>query len=261
MFSAVAHILGRSLPQDLIHGIEAFLCGAKPPTAGVRKKLSELGARGMFELKGAKAAELQLQRPRFMAELLRRAGFAGWCLLIDEVELIGRYGPLQRALSYAELARWLGLAGDLRIPGLHATCAISDDFAERVIGDRQDDEKLPERLRNRGQPRLAELALAAMAAIRSPHRLHAPSSNDLPRHAATVQRCYSAAYGWDAPAPTIAALRASQTMRHHIRGWITEWDMLRLEGTRTAIQVAPIGTDYSEDDALSEAAADDSDSG
>ena len=261
VFAAVAHLLARSLPPDLIHGIESFLCGAKPPTAQVRAKLAELGARGMFDLTGAKAAELTVQRPRFVSELIRYAGYAGWCLLIDEVELIGRYGPLQRANSYVELARWLGLAEETRIPGLHATCTISDDFTDRVIGDRMDDEKLPERLINKGRPREAELASTAMAAIRAPLKLHHLQSSDLPRHAAKLQACYSAAYAWDAPEATIAPPRARQTMRHHIRGWITEWDMLRLQGARTAIQVAPIGSDYSEDETIAVATLDESDSG
>lgn len=91
----------------------------------------------MFELTGTKAAELALQRPRFMAQLIRFAGFAEWCVLIDEIELIGRYGPLQQANAYAELARWLGLSPGSQIPGLHVTGAITDDFASQVINDRQ----------------------------------------------------------------------------------------------------------------------------
>jgi len=58
----------------------------------------------MFALKPPPAAELTGQLIRFVPLLFRAAGCAGWCLLLDEVELIGRYTPLQRALSYA----WLG---------------------------------------------------------------------------------------------------------------------------------------------------------
>ena len=263
VFAAVTHLLARNLPADLLHGIEAFLCGAKPPSALVRKKLAELGARGIFDLTGTKAAELQVQRPRFMAQLIRHAGFAGWCLLIDEIELIGRYGPLQRANAYAELARWLGLADNGGVPGLHVTGAITEDFIANVINDRQDDERLPERLRNKGLPRQAEMASAAMRTIREAqnHQLAAPLEGDLHRHAATLRGCYAAAYSWQAPAPTMAARRTSLTVRQHIRGWITEWDMLRLHGTYAGVEMSQITSDYSENADVSNPPADDADNG
>ena len=246
VFAAVTHLLARGLAPELMHGIEAFLCGAKPPTAPVRKSLSALGARGMFDLGGVNAAALQLQRPRFMAQLIRAAGFSGWCVLIDEVELIGRYGPVQRATAYAELARWLGLASEHRVPGLHATCAITDDFADQVINARQDDEKLPERLRQKGLPRTAEMASAAIRVIQGARLLRAPADDDLARHGEILRGCYAAAYGWTTPAAILAERHTNRTMRHHVRGWITEWDMLRLQGIRTGVDVSPITTDYTE---------------
>ena len=261
LFSAVAHLLARPLPQELRHGIEAFLCGGKPPTAAVRNKLAQLGARGLFDLTGAKAAALALQRPRFMTRLFQHAGFAGWCLLIDEVELIGRYGPLQRALAYAELAIWLGFAPDRRLPGLHTVCAISDDFADVVINARQDDEKLPERLRNRGSHQAADLAVKALAAIRhaSTHAaLRPPDDADLRRREATLRGCYTMAYGWVAPMAAILPRENTRTMRHHIRGWVTEWDMLRLGGTRAGIEVTALAADYTENADLETPAVDDS---
>ncbi len=246
VFAAVTHILARNLPSDLVQGIESFLAGGKPPSAGVRLKLADLGAKGMFDLSGVKAAELQVQRPRFMAQLIHAAGFAGWCVLLDEVELIGRYGPVQRATAYAELARWLGQP----VPGLHVTGAITDDFASEVIDVRCDDEKLPERLRNRGLPRQAELAVAAMDLIRKAPTLAAPRDADLLRHAAILRDCYTTAYSWPAPPATVAERRANRTMRHHVRGWITEWDMLRLEGSSTGLDVTTAATNYSENDDL-----------
>ena len=246
VFAAVTHLLARNLPAELVHGIEAFLCGAKPPTSPVRRHLSALGARGMFDLGGVNAGALQLQRPRFMAQLIRAAGFAGWCVLIDEVELIGRYGPMQRAAAYSQLARWLGLEPQFRVPGLHATFAISDDFADAVINARQDDEKLPERLQQKGQPHLAEMASAAIRAIQSTTLLRTPDNDDLKRYSETVRGCYSAAYDWNAPAPVLLERRTNLTLRHHVRSWITEWDMLRLQGTSTGVDVSMIDTDYTE---------------
>ena len=78
-------------------------------TRAIRQALVAAGAGRAFSLKPLPAAELTEQLTRFVPLLFRAAGYAGWCILLDEIELIGRYTPLQRALSYAWLAAWLGL--------------------------------------------------------------------------------------------------------------------------------------------------------
>ena len=40
---------------------------------------------------------------RFVLELVKAAGYRGWIVLIDEIELVANYSVLQRARSYAEL--------------------------------------------------------------------------------------------------------------------------------------------------------------
>jgi len=246
VFAAMLHLLGRPLPADLLRRMENFLAGGKPPGPPLRQALAEGGARSLFDLRGITEATLALQRERFAPLLFRAAGFAGWCVLIDEVELIGRYAPLQRARAYAELARWLGLAGAPALPGLYVAAAITDDFASEVIEGRQDGEKLPERLRLKGAPRQAELALAAMRAIASAPVLNPPSEADLLRHAETLRASYATAYGWEAPSLPIGERRANRTMRHHIRGWITQWDVLRLQGRQTGLELGTVSANYAE---------------
>ena len=63
--------------------------------------------------------------PRLMAA----AGYAGWVLLVDEVELIGRYSFKQRARSYAELARWAGKLEPARLPGPGGGLRDHPDFS------------------------------------------------------------------------------------------------------------------------------------
>jgi hypothetical protein len=210
----------------------------------------------MFDLAPVPPADLVRQRQRFMPHLFRAAGFAGWVVLIDEVELIGRYSPLQRALAYVELQQWLGLDEGLRIPGLFGVAAISDDFANVVIDARQDEQKLAERLRLRKETRAADLALASMQAIRNAERLRAPTDADLIRHEAAIRACYEEAYGWQARPADIAERRANRTLRHHIRGWITQWDMLRVAGVHTGVTERALTSDYSENDLLTEAPLD-----
>ena len=65
---------------------------------------------GARHVRAAAATEAALaqQRMRFAPLLFRAAGYAGWCVLLDEVELIGRYAPLQRALRLCRAGRLAG---------------------------------------------------------------------------------------------------------------------------------------------------------
>jgi hypothetical protein len=53
--------------------------------------------------------------------------------------------------------------------------------------------------------------------------------------------------------------RANRTIRHHIRGWITQWDVLRLQGRATGLELSCLPPNYGESADLTEAppAADD----
>ena len=251
IFAAVLFLLRRQLSVDLLRSIEAFLAGGKLPGVQLRQALSQAGARGTFDLRATENV-LGPQRERFAPLLFRAAGFAGWCVLFDEVELIGRYSPLQRARAYAELGRWLGLAGAGRVPGLHVAAAITDDFASEVINGRQDDEKLPERLRLKGMAPEAGRALAAMRAIEAAPALRPPLETDLARYAETLRRSYGMAYDWNAPPLPVGERRANRTMRHHVRGWVTQWDVLRLEGHATRLELGTVPANYAETADLNE---------
>jgi hypothetical protein len=56
-----------------------------------------------------------------------------------------------------------------------------------------------------------------------------------------------------APSPLEPKERpTTRTMRHHIRGWITQWDMLRLYGRRASVDVEAMRAGYEERDDLAE---------
>ena len=124
------------------------------------------------------------QRIQFLTALLHAAGYAGWCLLFDEVELIGRYTPLRRALAYAWLATWLGPGGARAWPGIVAAYAITDDFVTAVIDERDDRNRLPDRLKlkeRHHEARLATVAMAHIAQTVRTHRLRVPGIDELAR--------------------------------------------------------------------------------
>jgi len=150
---------------EVLDQIARFLAGGKLALAQVKQWLRADDAHKMFTLKPVKPAELALQRLRFVPRVMVVASYCGWCVLLDEVELIGRYSLLQRGRSYAEMARWLGLDPAIAIPGIATVVAVTDDFADRVIGDRLDDQKIPERLLAKGNRELARLAELGMRAL------------------------------------------------------------------------------------------------
>jgi len=149
IFAAGVFLLRRAATApEMLRRIARLWSGAKVSMPAIRQALTAAGAGRMFPLK-AVAAEFTGHLARFVPLLFRAADYAGWCILLDEVELIGRYTPLQRALAYAGLSALLGLEGARRLPGVVTAYAITDDFATAVINARLDPLPLAERASSR----------------------------------------------------------------------------------------------------------------
>ncbi len=134
IFFATLHLYEESNDFDLKSEIEAFWAGDKIKVASVKGGLKQIGQAGRYKFKAPKVADLPPQRLRFAIELIKSAGYRGWVVLLDEMELIGSYSILQRGRSYAEVAHWMGrIAGDA-FPGLIVVRAVTDDFAAEIIG-------------------------------------------------------------------------------------------------------------------------------
>jgi hypothetical protein len=256
IFAACLFLLRRaSTTPNVLHRIARLWAGAKVGTRVIRQALVAAGAGRAFSFKPLPAAELTEQLTRFVPLLFRAAGYAGWCILFDEIELIGRYTPLQRALSYAVLGGLLGLDGARRFPGIVTAYAITDDFVAAVISARQDSEKLPERLTLKGRSAEAAVALSAIRHIErtvQQNRLLPPTVNDLTACHDKVQRLYSAAYDWPASPLPRPERTATRTLRQYIKGWITQWDLRRLGGGNVLLVADSIASNYTEDATLAE---------
>ena len=256
VFAAILLLLRRpGVPPEALHRCERFLAGGRVTSTSFKQALANIGAARQFDLRMPTASDLTRQRIAFASRMFRAAGYAGWCVLLDEVELIGRYSPLQRALAYAWLARWLGLEGTTAFPGIVTTYAITDDFVAAVIEQRQDEEKLPERLRLKGRREDADLALAAMRHIMDTvrrHRLPPPGLEELARDCLRLREIYEQAYDWRTPEPPPPERTATRTMRQYIKAWITQWDLERLTGSHVGIVERSLGSNYEEDADLGE---------
>ncbi len=256
LFAACVFLLRRPATEPaMLRRIGRLWGGARVSLPAIRQALSAASAGRLFALRAVAAGEMPGHLARFLPLLFRAAGYAGWCVLLDEVELIGRYTPLGRALAYAELAAWLGLDAGRRVPGVACAYAVTDDFAAAVINARLDSERLPERLTLKGRTAEARMALAGIRHVERTvqgHRLVPPSTEELRACHDKVLRLYSAAHAWPAPPLPVGERTSTRSMRQYIKGWITQWDLRRLDGAAVGLVSEGIESNYSEEASLAE---------
>lgn len=251
LFAALLHLIPRqqTSPEN-VQQIGRFFEAGKISLAQVRQWLRATGAHKLFNVKPVKAPELTRQRLKFVPQLMKAAGYGGWCILLDEVELIGRYSVLQRGRSYAELARWLGLDLEYGLPGIVSVAAVTDDFKDRVIGDKRDDELVPAKLLEKGERENASLATSGIRALSTNGEitlLRAPDEAALESSLEKIRSFYEKSYAWMPPHTPIGESRTSKSMRQYIKSWITSWDLQRLYGVKSEIVLDTVFTVYSED--------------
>ena len=243
---------------ELSHRMIRFWAGDPLTDAEIKRYLKSCDANASYRFERVSPMEMALQRFKFVSRLMIAAGYSGWILLIDEAEIIGRYSFKQRAQSYAELARWLGRLeassfADLGYKsGLAAVMALTDDFQSAILDEKGDREKVPEKLRETGSEtdlvlgRQAEQGMRLIECDRIP--LVGPYDQLVEDIYHKIRAIHGAAYGWDPPqVPTIERL-SSTRMREYVKGWITEWDLKRLDpNQQVEIELTEIKQDYSED--------------
>jgi hypothetical protein len=248
LFAALLYLIPRRQtdPGDLAR-IARFFAGGKLNIGVIKAWLREAGAARLFPFTRMREGDLALQRLLFAPRLLVAGGYAGWCILLDEVELIGRYTPLQRGRSYAELVRWLGSDQTVCLPGVVTVAAVTDDFAAQMFDRKRDDELVPPRLEQRGLAAEAALARTGIARLRrQEYTLLPPDEAALRRHLDMIGGLYREAYDWIPPNGEIGRQEASRSMRQYVKSWITAWDIARLYGETAQIAAGTIATDYSE---------------
>ncbi|MDZ4801318.1 MAG: BREX system ATP-binding domain-containing protein [Bryobacteraceae bacterium] len=236
--------------HELRDQIIRFWAGDKLPVSNIRKRLRQINE--SYPAGHLNARELAIERFRFASRLIRAAGYAGWLLLIDEVELIGSYSVLQRAKSYIEIARLMNVAEDSGY-GAWPVLAITEDYGRAVLQDKCDLEKIPGMLAQRalhsGDPD-SEDAKAGMRILNTGGlSLKRPDENVLDETYETIRGLYSRAYRWEAPVLDTVIRGHSTPLRSYIRAWITEWDLSRLYGEHiTGIETESYRNTYTEDD-------------
>ncbi len=243
--------------------IISFWSGDPLSTAELRRWLRDQGEGTSYRLEKAVAKDLWLARFRFVSRLMVAAGYSGWVLLVDEVELIGRYSFKQRAKSYAELGRWAGRLQGEACPGLATVFAITRNFTKDVLEDRNDMEVVPGKLRSSGIEADRLLASPAERGMRFIDReaqwLTEPEPATIHQAKQDIQEIHARAYGWSPPGLASEERLERTLMRQYVRRWINEWDLKRLYPEHEVhMIVEELKMDYSEDRELEKPAEDDS---
>ena len=237
--------------EELRDRIIRFWAGDKLSVTEIRGFLRGHGASSAYRVNGVREAELSRQRFRFVSRLARAAGYRGWMVLFDEVELIGRYTIGQRAKCYAEIARWVrGDRDDMSAP-IGTVFATVDDFETEVLVGKNDSVLVPQRLRASGSVAdeiLASLAETGMRIIGHEQvRLQPPAQEELDRTYNRLREIHGEAFAWDPPAVSGLERLPSNRMRQYVRAWITEWDLRRLDPTyEPEIEATRLVVDLSE---------------
>ena len=268
MFPASLLLHERSNDGKLNVRIEYFWGGDRIRIGQINEELKRIGQRQSYSFRAPKAAELPPQRLRFFVELIKAAGYKGWVVLLDEIELVGSYSQLQRGRSYAELTRWLGQVIEESYPGLVVVGTVTDDFALEIIqpdGKKKDRDYVGAKL---ASTRYAELEARAETGMRLLEReclsLNIPTNDDVQNTVEKLRQIYSAAYGWAAPVLESSAGGAGyqNRMRYKVRAAINEWDLLRLlPGSRPETEMAEFRHGYEENVDLERESKDDDGNG
>ena len=204
VFPASLLVHERSNELELNRDIEAFWAGDRIRVGKVKDGLKEIRQQHSFSFRAPRAGDLPPQRLRFATELIKGAGYRGWVILLDEIELVGQYSLLQRARSYAELARWLGHTIGESYPGLVVVGTVTADYALANISpeasSKKDGDYVGPRLRDRGNDIGAARAEKAMRMLeRECTPLSTPDEADMNDTLNTLRYIYSRAYGWKHP--------------------------------------------------------------
>ena len=233
MFPASLLVHERSRDLELNSDIEYFWAGDRIKISRVKDGLRQIGQMQSYSFRAPRAAELHPQRLRFAIELIKAAGYKGWVVLLDEIELVGSYSLLQRGRSYAELTRWLGKATSEPYPGLVVVGTVTEDYASAIIspdGEKKDRDYVVPKLRARYGDIVDRANIGMDLLERECIPLNPPTDAEVRDMVEKLREIYTHAYGWDAPVLQRETRGAGyqNRMRYKVRASINEWDLLRL---------------------------------
>ena len=206
---------------ELVDQLYDFWDGG-PPQLSVWKRLLRDVDEDKPPIRSVPVAELAEHRFRFAATVLRAAGYKGWFVALDEVELIASFSLRARAKAYATLAFLFGAPHEGKATGRwFAVAAVTEDLAPMLFKKRDDIGNIKDRFRF--EPDFVARALTgAVTLLDDARRIRLAEPTDatlLSAHDA-IRELYSRAYSY----PASQAFRPgdvrpkSKSMRSYVRG-------------------------------------------
>ena len=133
---------------------------------------------------------------RLIDWLIQKAGFAGWLILIDEVELIGKFGKGARSQAYANMGRMI----EGKLPHALSVWALAANFFSDVLIRRNDREECPRWLSARQkEEERAPWSEAALDALLEAKLLDPLTSAQIKALVQQIHELHQEAYAWSAP--------------------------------------------------------------
>ena len=133
---------------------------------------------------------------RLIDWLIQKAGFAGWLILVDEVELIGKFGKGARSQAYANMGRLI----EGKLPHTLSVWALAANFFSDVLIRRNDREECPRWLSARQkEEERAHWSEAALDALLEAKLLDALTSAQIKALVQQIHELHQEAYAWSAP--------------------------------------------------------------
>lgn len=196
---------------------------------------------------------------RFLTFLLRRTGYKGWVILVDEVELLSKLGIGSRGQAYINLAALLGLnKKQAPLSGIYLVLALASPFVRGALlaEGRNDLAKVPEWLSDPRRNRVDEVPLAT-ATMRSIINDSVPleplTEQNIEAILARLEEYHNLAYGWNGKMDRAfvrakALAQASNPTRTTIRAALEYLDLLYQYGKPPHIEVRAPDTDSLKED-------------
>jgi len=184
----------------------------------------------------------------FMSTLFRRLGYAGWVILFDEAELIGRLGKKARVKSYRAMQEFLQPPAELE--AVFSLFAFSSSFTEEVIDKKHEFENAEEIFAD--DPAALKAAKATLNEVIDAPELASLSRTEILQVLESIQRFHGQAYDWKPQIDTETLYTGTEgagyLLRTRIRAAIELLDQLYQYGEAGKIKITELGKEHFEED-------------
>lgn len=188
----------------------------------------------------------------FMSHLFRQKKYAGWLILFDEAELLGRLPKKARMKCYREMQRFLDPGPQLE--GVFSLFAMSSSYAEDVIDKKHEFDNAEECFAE--DQKSKEDALASLNAILKAPELAPLNREEISGILLRIQEFHGKAYGWTPQISAETLYRTSEAggylLRTKIRTAIELLDQLYQYGEAGGIRITELGKESFEEEAVPE---------